>query len=336
MRAFKLVIGALAFTLIAGASPVMAAIQVVNRVAPPVLQIQQTDIVRATDAARVNMRVVNPASLQYVKMTSPNGGEKLVMDGSNQKITFVANLDPAKDGHYQFQLELWRSGKKVGNINCAPQAFSLENINTGFGMPQYQIGAYCVGGGAPDNYFVAESGNGYKIKVVTYLAGEEIFSDESDTAFSYVAGPPLGTPEVTLVKPNGGESYEIGKGGNVQFSFSGINPYKFNHEAGFELFKDGVLLGNLIGRESLNLQTPLYSLSLNIDQYQDQTLKPVIVKPGSGYKLRVIIYENGQVVAQDDSDYAFSFTAPAKTNAASKVLIQIQGWFGKISGIFKK
>lgn len=296
-----------------------------------------TNTQESTETTSEQGAIVNVATLQSVKVISPNGGESFALDGSDQKITFSANLDPANDGEYTFQLELWRNGKKVGNINQSPQSFSLDNIKTGFGMPQYQVGAYYLGGGAPSNYYVADPGAGYQVKVVAYLNGDVVASDESDADFSYIPGPPRGEPHVILEKPNGQETFVLGKGANVQFSYGGLDPYKRLHEADFELWRNGNRLGNLISLQPISTDAEHVSISVNIDTYQDETYKTVKAEPGDGYKLRVILYDSKDAVSQDDSDYPFSFSSPVASggNFLSIIFSRIQSFFGNIFKLFK-
>ncbi|KKQ26152.1 MAG: hypothetical protein US40_C0003G0004 [Candidatus Roizmanbacteria bacterium GW2011_GWC2_37_13] len=283
--------------------PLMSITQGIQYNIPKTIQLQ-------TQPSQIPRGIGLVAPAYYVRVISPNGGESIALDGAFQKIPFSIYLDKSKDGKYEFQLELWRNGKKVGNINASPQAFSFKNIETGFGMPQYQAGAYYVGGGTPSNYFVATAGSGYRVRVVALLDGKLVAVDESDSDFTFTAGPPSGKPHVTLITPNGGETFELGKGANVQFSYSDLDPYKLiQYESALQLWQDGKLLGETIGRESLNVNGDKVSISVNIDSYQDpKTLNALKAKEGGGYMLRVIIYESDNPVADDDSDASFSFT----------------------------
>ena len=289
--------------------------------------------------------VILVAPVYYVKVTYPNGGEIFPLDGAYQSITFSAFLDAAKDKKYKFQLELWRAGKKVGSINPSPQEFSLKNIESGFGMPQYQTGAYYVSGGGPFDYYVASPGSGYRVRVATYLDEKLIASDESDESFSFTSAPPRGEPRTELIKPNGGDTYELGKGANVEFTYRGLDPYKANqYDYALELWRFGKRLGQLIGRHSLNVRSEKLSVSENIDNYQNpETLKPVKSESGGGYTLRIVIYERDTPITHDDSDTSFSFTEshPTKNsnltiNTSKTILEPLQNLWERIKKLFSR
>jgi len=263
------------------------------------------------------------AVLPNITIVTPNGGEKIELDGTktqNILYEFGGNFDIFKNGKYKIHPEIWRNDAKLGDLFNTDFSLNLNKPNSNIG---FQPGVYLV---KTRQYnlekHIAEVGDGYEIKLTIFNGSDEVVSDMSDGPFSYTeANNPAydsSRPStVSVVEPNGGESYQIGKNvdGSVVFSVQNFDPYQggqYTFQA--ELWKGGQKLGILAHYLPfpLNIYKNPTVLSYRTDAYQ--TTNPISeksIRPGSDYMVKVVAYNNGEEIAEDSSDAAFTYTGEA-------------------------
>lgn len=159
-------------------------------------------IVPANDALRPEVSIplsgtaVEPTTLTLV---SPNGGESWEAE-SKQEIRWRFTGKPGSS----VKIELLKGGTSVRTI----RARATVDLNG--------VGAY--------SWLIPEHqppGNDYRIKITS--TQNAIYRDTSDQAFTISVPPP---PTITLVAPNGGESWQEGTTQMIQWAYTG-NPGPF-------------------------------------------------------------------------------------------------------------
>ena len=208
----------------------------------------------AADVSDSGFTIAPPPSLD---VTSPNGGESLGI-GRTHDITWdaVGLSNPVK-------ITLWQNGLFVGII--------ADNIAFLPGIYSWTVGDY--GGGT------AAAGSGYMIKIKekrTFVA------DFSDSSFSIAA------PSVSVVSPDGGESWSIGSSREITWNAAGVTA-----DLKITLWKDDVRVGVIAN----NIDVSSGSYSWSVGEFVGGT-----AAAGTGY--RVKIKEKGtDVVDFSNSDF---------------------------------
>ena len=77
------------------------------------------------------------------------------------------------------------------------------------------------------------------------------------------------------------------------------------------MLKDGVLLGNRCDRCFVYQNPEYWNFSWEVGTYYDKAGKSKKAPAGSGYKIRIILFDDGQEVSRDESDAAFTITEQA-------------------------
>jgi len=210
-----------------------------------------------------------------ITVLSPNGGEKWAL-GSKQYIKFQSN-----NVGKSVCLRLYRNNVYLQNIGCTVNA-------TASGVTYEWL--------VPSNLAI---GDGYKIFANTIDAnGKEIY-DYSDAPFSIVAA---GTPSITVLSPNGGESWQIGKTYTIKWTANNIDSVDIVYRReGSGAEYNGVIATNQPSQGSYNFTVPANILP---GEYKSGQFKIIIVK--SPYTSLSI----GGPVIFDSSDAPFSIVAP--------------------------
>lgn len=208
-----------------------------------------------SDVSDSGFTIAPPPSLDVI---SPNGGESLG-HGRTYNITWdaVSLSNPLK-------ITLWRNGSLVGVI--------AYNVDSSPGFYSWTVGNF--GGGT------AAVGAGYTIKIKE--KGTAV-ADISDSSFSIVV------PSVSVVSPDGGESWQIGSSRDITWDAPGVTG-----NLKITLWKDSVKAGIIASITDISSG----SYSWTVGNYIGGT-----VPAGSGYVVK--IKENG-VAVSDSSDNGFT------------------------------
>src|SRR3989338_3213106 len=129
------------------------------------------------------------------------------------------------------------------------------------------------------------------------------------------------TPSITLTSPNGGEQLVMATEDGTQTAFSilaGITNISSlsNPRLDFELVKGSSTLGALVP-SPMSVTAASYTWSLGWGQtyYYDSGKTGLIeVSPAADYRIRFVLYDGGNKIAEDLSDNYFSISAPQPGN----------------------
>lgn len=207
-----------------------------------------------------------------ITVSSPNGGESWAI-GSTQTIqwSYAGDLGSTVD------VQLYKGGVLWSNLARA--------------VP---VGAGGVGSFTWKINEVLSAASDYKIRVKSTT--DATMSDISDAPFE-LSPPPPPRPTITLVAPNGGESWSLGSTHTIKWTYTGPD----GDPALIELLKSGITWSLLA------LNVPIGSGGSGSFNWTISAVLPA----GSDYKIRVNNnkYNYGEVFNQSDAD--FSLTAAA-------------------------
>jgi len=198
-----------------------------------------------TDASDGNFTITGPPP-PSITVTSPNGGETWAA-GTTQTISWSYTGSP---GSY-VKIELFKSGVLALVISSSCSIGSGGSGSYAWITPTSQAG-----------------GSDYQVRVTSTT--NSAYTDLSDSNFT-IAGPP--PPTISVVSPNGGESWPVGTKQTILWSYSG----NVGSSVKIELLKAGVVYRTitssaLVGRGG----SGSYSFSIPYNQ-----------AVGSDYRVRV-------------------------------------------------
>ncbi len=205
---------------------------------------------------------------QSITVTSPNGGENLVM-GHRYDITW--NTTGITSGTYQ--VTVWRGDSNLGVV--------ATGLPAGQHSFSWTVGDLARGGEIP-------AGSGYTIKV--RLQGEEA-NDFSDRPFTIVARAP--SAAITVTRPNGGESWARGSRQDINWNTTGITTGTYQ----VTVWRGDSNLGVVAS----GLPAGQHSFSWTVGRLDSGEDVPV----GTGYTIKVRLQEE---TANDFSDRPFAIT----------------------------
>jgi len=193
----------------------------------------------AADVSDSGFTIAPPPSLD---VTSPNGGESLGI-GRTHDFTWdaVSLSNPVK-------ITLWQNGLFVGII--------ADNIDFLPGVYSWTVGDY--GGGT------AAAGSGYMIKI---KEKSTLVADFSDSSFS------IAVPSVSVVSPDGGESWSIGSSREIAWDAAGVTA-----DLKLTLWKDDVYVGVIAN----NIDVSSGSYSWSVGEFSGGT-----AAAGTGYRVKI-------------------------------------------------
>jgi hypothetical protein len=151
----------------------------------------------------------NSAKINSVSVASPNGGETWTA-GSIQTIRWTYSGNP---GSY-VKIELLKAGMVNLIVKSSTPIGSGGNGSYNWLIPSTQV-----------------AGADYKIRIT--CTSNDSYTDSSDNNFTIVGLPP---PAITVLSPNGGESWAAGSTQTIRWTYGG-NPGPF---VKIELLKGGV------------------------------------------------------------------------------------------------
>jgi hypothetical protein len=199
-----------------------------------------------------------------ITVVSPNGAETWEA-GTTQTIRWQFTGSP---GSY-VKILLLKNGTSVRTITS----------QTGIG----------AGGNGSYSWAILKGqtpGADYRIKIISTKSSS--YNDTSNGNFSIAAPPP---PSITVVSPNGGQSWQIGTKQLIQWSYTG-NPGSF--------VKIQLIQTQTNASRSIINSTPIGSNQAGSYSW----LLPPDLKPGTTYKVRVTSTTN--TAYKDESDAIFS------------------------------
>jgi hypothetical protein len=209
-------------------------------------------------------------TITSITVLSPNGGEKWAL-GSKQYIKFQSN-----NIGKSVCLHLYRNNVYLQIIGCT------TNMTTSVVTYEWLV---------PSNLAIGE---GYKIFAnTTDENGREIF-DFSDAPFSIVAAS---TTSITVLSPNGGEIWEIGKTYEIKWT---------NNTGKYVVIE--------LVRSSTGVSYPITSSAGPTKTSFIWTI-PSTIQPAQDYKIRIKTTD-GTVI--DTSDYPFSIISSTPTSSGLK------------------
>ncbi|PJC51357.1 MAG: hypothetical protein CO031_03015, partial [Candidatus Nealsonbacteria bacterium CG_4_9_14_0_2_um_filter_37_38] len=242
-----------------------------------------TDYVGPTTRAKLNK--LYGCSKPSITVLSPNGGETWIV-GNTYNITWNASgID--KVNIYLEEIELpggiqpkiaCSSLPCDSNVSFCPPCDKAiaKNISASLGKYSWTI---------PANQQVLT-----KAKIAIYSVSAGKIYDESDNYFSIVAAP-----SITVLSPNGGEKWVVGKTYEITWRSSGIDKV------------DVSLCGQIpIDIAGNCLPVIAEDISANLGKYS-WTI-PSDISPKDGYRIRIF---DGKTNLQDDTDNYFSIVAKA-------------------------
>ncbi len=191
----------------------------------------------------------------YITVTTPNGGEQWFI-GDSENITW----DTENAGGY-VKIELYLAGSFVGTI-------SNSTSNNGYYL--WTIPAWCA------------SSVYYKVKITD--TSNSLTYDYSNNNFSIT-----GVPEIIVISPNGGESWEIGSSHTINWTGENIG-----NNVKIQLWENG---SNYITIINSTYNDGNYTWSI-----------PESVEPSTQYKLK--INDTSDASIYDFSDDTFSLYSP--------------------------
>ncbi len=151
-----------------------------------------------------------PLAVPTITITSPNGGENLIIRDSRQITWTIANVSDT------LKITLFKDGAPMGDI-----AALLDPTS---GSYQWTVGEYSGGTAAP--------GPGYNLKI---KERKKPVSDFCDASFTLSNPPPI-----TVISPNGGEDWKLGSSRDITWkTFNVIETLKIT------LLKDGTPIGDI-------------------------------------------------------------------------------------------
>ena len=226
-----------------------------------------------------------------ITVLSPNGGETWTV-GSTQTIRWTSQNLPS-GSNYQFSIDL-----RINDVHIRSLFPSTENDGT----QQWIV---------PD---IVSSGiaTGLKIRLSLYEVGtgKLLYYDDSDATFSIMAA---GTPSITVLSPNRGETLVKGTSYTIQWTGGYSTITDPTRSVALMLVKeDGT---TQVGWIQFGNQ-PSGSYSWDPAKVRSAIGYPYNVDvPVGKYKIRVIDYNDpkGRAVAYDVSDAAFSIVEPSIT-----------------------
>ncbi|MDQ1350029.1 MAG: periplasmic glucans biosynthesis protein [Acidobacteriota bacterium] len=184
--------------------------------------------------------------------------------GSLQEISWTCS----NSTHGFGRIELYQNGSRIGIIS--------RKVLLSTGSYLWLAGSYEGGR--------ASAGTGYSVRVIKQ---NKICSYESDASFSLTSLPAL-----TLIEPNGSESWPLGKSRLITWSHNGLTG-----TCQLDLYKDGLKMGNI----NMNIKLSYGSYNWVVGQYLSG-----IAAGGSGYTIRIVTTDN---LYSDISNNSFTITS---------------------------
>ncbi len=227
------------------------------------VRVTSTSIGAYTDVSDSNFTIAAPT----ITLVSPNGGDSWAA-GATKTIqwSYVGN-----SGSF-VKIELLKAGAVSSTISYFSSIGSAGTGSYNWSIPSTLV-----------------SGSDYRIKITSTTNGT--CTDISDTYFNIVGPPP---PTISVVSPNGGESFTAGTTKTIQWSYGG-NPGSFLK---VELLKSGVLISTISYFSSIGSGgTGTYNWSI-----------PSTLGAGSDYQIKITSTTNGSCT--DVSDTYFNIVGP--------------------------
>ncbi|HLD70401.1 MAG TPA: hypothetical protein VI937_00725 [Negativicutes bacterium] len=237
-----------------------------------------------------SLTVSSPVSVQpTITVTSPNGGEQWIK-GSIKNITWTGGQNP--NGSYSgVDITLYSAYCQDQDINCITASTKIITLGALVSNSYtWQVGE--ASSGSSNNVIVP--GN-YKVKVCSGFTpvGQERVCDISNNYFSIVA--PTVQPSVTLLTPNGGQTYKYGDQITLSWQITGTVSVSDKLYLTIQNYGGGAGDGTI----------PVLSAPFVNNNFSYLYTIPTTLPAGSYYKVSVSGVING-VAVSDNSDSYFS------------------------------
>src|SRR3989344_2400069 len=237
-----------------------------------------------------SLTVSSPVSVQpTITVTSPNGGEQWIK-GSIKNITWTGGQNP--NGSYSgVDITLYSAYCQDQDINCITASTKIITLGALVSNSYtWQVGE--ASSGSSNNVIVP--GN-YKVKVCSGFTpvGQERVCDISNNYFSIVA--PTVQPSVTLLTPNGGQTYKYGDQITLSWQITGTVSVSDKLYLTIRNYGGGAGDGTI----------PVLSAPFVNNNFSYLYTIPTTLPAGSYYKVSVSGVING-VAVSDNSDSYFS------------------------------
>ena len=229
----------------------------------------------------IGLLAVSFLAFAQATITAPNGGESWV-ERTSHNITWTHS-----GANFTVKLQLFQGETRIGVIR-----FGLDLTADSYTWAD--VGLLEDGTRAP-------AGVGYTVRILRQ--SDNTLLDQSNAGFS-ITTPPAPTADLTLLAPNGGESWAIGgPSQNIRWSSTGLTG-----TVRLILFQGGTAESNRLGEIEDGLAVN-GSYSWTVGSYQGGT-----ATAGSGFYIRV---RSESSETADVSERPFSLTAAAPTTSLS-------------------